>query len=195
MEGKEKNIYKELSKINVNDKIEKKKNLTYLSWTYAFDLVLKKYPNMTYNVLKFENNLPYVFDENTGYMVFTNITIEGETKEMFLPVMDGANKAMKNKPYKYNTKYGEKEVNQATMFDINKTIMRCLVKNLAMFGLGIYIYAGEDLPTTKEPKKVDDEFFKEKQDEFKNYYKKVGKDEFFELYSVSETVKKLLDEQ
>ena len=68
---------------------------------------------------------------------------------MWLPVMDGANKAMKRTPYKYQTKYnGEKTVEAATMMDINKTIMRCLVKNLAMFGLGLYIYAGEDLPET-----------------------------------------------
>jgi len=67
---------------------------------------------------------------------------------MWLPVMDGANKAMKNAPYSYTTRYGEKTVEAASMFDINKTLMRCLVKNLAMFGMGIYIYAGEDLPDT-----------------------------------------------
>ena len=78
--------------------------------------------------------------------MFTKVTIEGITHEMWLPVLDEKNKAMKNKLYTYKTKYGEKEVAPATMFDINKTIMRCLTKNLAMFGLGIYIYAGEDLP-------------------------------------------------
>jgi NH3-dependent NAD+ synthetase len=63
--------------------------------------------------------------------------------------MDGANKAMKAVPYSYTTRYGEKSVEAASMFDINKTLMRCLVKNLAMFGMGIYIYAGEDLPDTE----------------------------------------------
>jgi len=63
-----------------------------------------------------------------------------------LPVMDGSNKAQKNVEYTYQTKSGEKTVNAATMFDNNTAIMRCLVKNLAMFGLGHYIYAGEDLP-------------------------------------------------
>ena len=82
-------------------------------------------------------------------MCHTEVTIEGETLEMWLPVMDGANKSMLKKPYTYQTKYGEKTVEAATSFDINKTIMRCLVKNLAMFGMGIYIYAGEDLPETK----------------------------------------------
>jgi hypothetical protein len=64
--------------------------------------------------------------------------------------MDGANKAMKQESYSYKTKYGEKWVEAASMFDVNKTIMRCLVKNLAMFGLGLYIYAGEDLPENED---------------------------------------------
>lgn len=139
-----------LNAIDVNDKTEKKSNgsteLTYLSWAWAWQECKKQFPNATYEIEKFENNLPYVYDEETGYMVFTKVTIEDITHEMWLPVMDGANKAMKSKPYTYKTKYGEKSVEAATMFDINKTIMRCLTKNLAMFGLGIYIYAGEDLP-------------------------------------------------
>jgi NH3-dependent NAD+ synthetase len=79
-------------------------------------------------------------------MCHTTVTIEGETLEMWLPVMDGANKSMKNVSYTYSTKFGDKTVEAATTFDINKTMMRCLVKNLAMFGLGLYIFAGEDLP-------------------------------------------------
>ena len=139
-----------LNALDVNDKTENKSNgsteLTYLSWAWAWQECKKQFPNATYEIEKFENNLPYVYDEETGYMVFTKVTIEDITHEMWLPVMDGANKAMKSKPYTYKTKYGEKSVEAATMFDINKTIMRCLTKNLAMFGLGIYIYAGEDLP-------------------------------------------------
>lgn len=142
--------FEKLNAINVNDKTEVKDNgqvkLTYLSWAWAWQECKKQFPDASYEIEKFENNLPYVYDENTGYMVFTKVTIEGITHEMWLPVMDEKNKAMKDKPYTYKTKYGEKEVAQATMFDINKTIMRCLTKNLAMFGLGIYIYAGEDLP-------------------------------------------------
>ena len=84
-------------------------------------------------------------------MCHTRVTIEGETLEMQLPVMDGANKAMKNKSYEYTTRFGTKTVEPASMFDINKTIMRCLVKNLAMFGLGLYIYAKEDMPTADKP--------------------------------------------
>lgn len=144
---KENNIFSILSAINVNDKVEKKEKLTYLSWTYAWTEICKKYPDANYEIKMFDN-LPYVYDENTGYMVFTSVTIENLTRQMWLPVMDGANKAMKKSPYTYKTKFGDKTVESATMFDINKTLMRCLTKNLAMFGLGIYIYAGEDLPDT-----------------------------------------------
>jgi len=138
-------VFATLSAINLNDKVEKKSNLTYLSWTYAWSEVKKHYPDANYEVVFFDG-LPYSYDQNTGYMVFTKVTIEGQTHMMWLPVMDGANKAMKLSEYTYATRYGDKTVEAATMFDINKAIMRCLVKNLAMFGLGIYIYAGEDLP-------------------------------------------------
>ena len=98
-------MFEELWKINVNDKIEKKKNgnveLSYLSWSYAVAEFTKKCPNFTYEIKKFENGLPYVYDENTGYMVFTSITVDNLTKEMWLPVMDGANKAMKKERYTY----------------------------------------------------------------------------------------------
>ena len=145
------NIFENLFKLNVNEQVEKKNGLNYLSWVYSWAEVKKRYPEATYEVKRFgENQLPYVYDENTGYMVFTTVTIEGLTHEMWLPVMDGANKAMKNKPYTYDTRYKKGAVVEAaTMFDINKTIMRCLAKNLAMFGLGLYIYAGEDLPESE----------------------------------------------
>jgi hypothetical protein len=142
-----KKTFELLSALNVNDKVEKKSNLTYLSWAWAWAEVKKACPDATYQVIvDVTTNKPYFYDENLGYMVMTEVTIEGETLEMWLPVMDGANKAMMATPYTYQTRYGEKTVEAATMFDINKTLMRCLTKNLAMFGLGLYIYAGEDLP-------------------------------------------------
>jgi hypothetical protein len=142
-----KSIFETLSAINVNDKVEKKSNLTYLSWAWAWGEVKKTFPSAVYDVVFDTNtNKPYFYDENLGYMVMTSVTIEGQTLEMWLPVMDGANQAMKAHSYEYTTRYGVKTVDAATMFDINKTLMRCLTKNLAMFGLGHYIYAGEDLP-------------------------------------------------
>lgn len=161
--------FEKLSKINVNGHTEDKNGLTYLSWTWAWSEIKKQCPDAEYEILKFENNLPYVYDENTGYMVFTKVTIEHQTYEMWLPVMDGNNKAMLNHQYTYQVKeykngtwtggWIEKKVEPASMFDINKTIMRCLVKNIAMFGLGIYIYAGEDMPegyeiTKEEAKRI-----------------------------------------
>ena len=150
-----KSIFETLNAINVNDKVEKKKELTYLSWAWAWAEVKKAYPNASYNVM-FDptTQKPYFYDENLGYMVMTSVTIDDQTLDMWLPVMDGANQAMKNESYEYSTRYGVKTVEAATMFDINKTLMRCLTKNLAMFGLGLYIYAGEDLPGVTETKVV-----------------------------------------
>lgn len=152
----EESIFNKLNSINVNDKTENKNGLTYLSWAWAWGEFKKVYPEATYTIKRNEQGLPYIYDENLGYMVFTEVKVGDLVHEMWLPVMDNANKSMKDKPYKYQTKeykYGkltgnivEKTVEPATMFDINKTIMRCLTKNLAMFGLGLYIYAGEDLP-------------------------------------------------
>ena len=147
-------VVEDLNGLNINGHTEKKKvegkELTYLSWPWAWAEVKKRYPDAHYTIWKNENGLPYTEDPATGYMVYTSVTIEGVTHEMWLPVMNGANRAMKRAPYEYTTKYGKKSVEAATMMDINKTIMRCLVKNLAMFGLGLYIYAGEDLPETEQ---------------------------------------------
>lgn len=138
--------FAELYSLNVNEYVEKKNDLSYLSWSYAWAEFKKIYPDATYEVKKDERGRCYFGDANIGYMVYTSVSAGGLTYEMWLPVMDGANKAMKDEPYTYSTKYAEKTVEAMTMFDVNKTVMRCLVKNLAMFGLGLYIYAGEDLP-------------------------------------------------
>lgn len=146
--------FEELLKLDVNKWVEVKRSggtdLKYLSWSYAWAEFKKAYPDATYTVAKDEHNRPYFGDDNIGYMVYTSVTADGQTYEMWLPVMDGANKAMKAVPYEYKTKFGTKSVEAMTMFDVNKTVMRCLVKNLAMFGLGLYIYAGEDLPISDE---------------------------------------------
>lgn len=150
--------FEELSSLNVNDKVEERTDgrtsLKYLSWSWAWSEFKKFYPEATYEVVKFPdekgNLLPYMHDEYTGYMVNTRVTADGLTYEMWLPVMNSTNKAMKCIPYEYETRTGKKTVEQASMFDVNKTIMRCLVKNLAMFGLGLYIYAGEDLPEVEK---------------------------------------------
>lgn len=138
--------FQELYSLNVNEYVEKKQGLSYLSWSYAWAEFKKLYPDATYEVKKDEQGRCYFGDENIGYMVYTTVTAGGLTYEMWLPVMDNANKSMKLNAYTYQTRNGEKSVEAISMFDINKAVMRCLVKNLAMFGLGLYIYAGEDLP-------------------------------------------------
>ena len=156
-------LFKELAQVNVNDYVEQKNGLNYLSWASAIqEICLRHDEQFDYTILRFDRNLPYVYDEGVGFMVFTSITLCGRTRVCWLPVMDNNNNAMLKEPYSYKVKkyeynpetrrkeflgnYEEKTVEKATMFDINKTIMRCLVKNLAMFGLGLYIYKGEDMP-------------------------------------------------
>lgn len=156
-----KSVFETLSAINCNDHTEQKNGLTYLSWAWAWGIVKSYYPSANYEVVEYGTSeevgyvsRPYLHDPNLGYLVTTKVTIDGETIPMSLPVMDGANKAQKHMAYSYKTKYGEKSVEAATMFDINTAIMRCLTKNLAMFGLGHYIYAGEDLPKSVETRSI-----------------------------------------
>lgn len=146
-------FFEALNLMNVNDKCEKRENLTYLSWANAWGEFCKVYPSATYRIINNPTtNLPYFVDPAIGVMVFTEVTANEQTHQMWLPVLNGSQKPMKLEPYEYqvwdrnNRQYVNKTVEAVTMFDINKTLMRCLVKNLAMFGLGLYIYAGEDLP-------------------------------------------------
>lgn len=145
-------MFNALSNLDLSDKCEKRDTLTYLSWANAWSEFKSAYPSATYRILKNESGLPYFSDSDLGIMVFTEVTVDEVTHQMWLPVMDGKNKAMKLQPYtylvwdNYQKKHVEKTVQAASMFDVNKTLMRCLVKNLAMFGLGLYIFQGDDLP-------------------------------------------------
>lgn len=129
-------LFKKLIDLNVNDKAEKKGKFTYLSWCWAWARFKEACPDAVYEIVKQPSGLPYICDPETGYMVFTKITAAGVTHEMWLPVLDYNNKPLKP--------------GAADMYAINKAIMRCLVKNMAMFGLGLYIYAGEDLPEAED---------------------------------------------
>lgn len=149
--------FNQLTSLNLNDKVESKNGLSYVSWANAWKAFKEVYPTATYKVINNpQTNLPYFIDPALGIMVFTEVSADGLTYSMWLPVMDGANKAMRTEAYtyqvwdKFKKAYVEKKVEAATMFDINKTLMRCLVKNLSMFGLALYIYAGEDMPEDVE---------------------------------------------
>ena len=127
-----KSVFEVLSAVDVSTHVKSKGNLTYLSWAWAWGEVAKRYPDANYEIYRNpDTNLPYDFVEGTGYMCYTTVTIEGKALQMWLPVFDNRNNSILSK---------------ATTFQINKTIMRCLTKNVAMHGLGHYIYAGEDLP-------------------------------------------------
>lgn len=148
-------LFRYFNTLDVTGHIEKKNGLSYLSWPFAVQEARRKCPDFSFSIQTF-NGYPYQFDPKTGYMVYTTVTMGGVTIPMWLPVMDSSNKAMKDVPYEYEVydkfkkQFIKKKVEAATMFEINKTIMRCLVKNMAMFGLGLHIYAGEDLPETVE---------------------------------------------
>jgi hypothetical protein len=122
-----KNIWDTLSKIDVSEHIEKKVNLSYLSWAWAWATLMKHYPDAAY-----EFEMERFEDGTTEVRVVLAITQDDQTvmRHMWLPVMDHRNKPISN----------------PDAFAINTAKMRCLVKCMAMFGLGHYIYAGEDLP-------------------------------------------------
>lgn len=124
--------FNELRTINVNEHIERKGQLNYLSWTWAVDTLLQNDPTATWEFPE-----PKVWNETV--MVFCNVTAFGKTMRMQLPVMDNRNNAIKNPD--------TRKISDATM--------RCLAKCIACFGIGLYVYAGEDVPSEGEPEPVD----------------------------------------
>ena len=127
-----KSVWATLSSIDCSDKVEQKGKLTYLSWAWAWQTLMENYPDSTYE-----------YDcgsrlENDTAEVNVSVTVQGVTHSMWLPVMDNRNKSIVN----------------PTTRDISDARMRCLVKCIAMFGLAIYIYAGEDLPESTKTMEV-----------------------------------------
>ncbi len=116
--------------VNVNDHTEKKGTLTYLSWCWAWAEVLKADPEASWALVEYPGAQPCMWLPDETAMVKVEVIIGGRSKSAVLPVMNNRNQAIK----------------QPNAFEINTAIMRCLTKAIAMFGLGLYIYAGEDLP-------------------------------------------------
>ena len=121
------NNFVNLAQINVNGHVEKKANLSYLSWAWAVDQLMRADP-----LANWEFGEPRMFGESM--MVYCTVTAFGKPITMHLPVMDHRNQAIKN----------------PDAFAVNKNMMRCLVKAIACHGLGLYIYAGEDLPENSD---------------------------------------------
>jgi hypothetical protein len=128
----------ELLKINVNDKTERKNGLSYLSWAWAWAEVLKIDPDATWELVEYPQPdgtlAPCMFLPDATALVKTVVTIKGQAKKCLLPVMDHRNKA----------------IPKPNAFQINTAVMRCMTKAISMHGLGLYIYAGEDLPEGEE---------------------------------------------
>ena len=126
-----KSIFETLFEINVNERIEKKNGLSYLSWPYAWAEVKKLYPSANYKVYETASGCIYFTDGKTCW-VKTGVTIDDLEHIEYLPVMDYRNRSIL--------------LENVTSFDVNKSIQRSPTKALARHGLGLYIYAGEDLP-------------------------------------------------
>lgn len=137
------NYFQKLNSIDVSGHQEKKNGLTYLSWAWAWGEVKKQHPEAVYTIYEAANGCFYHTDGNTCW-VKTGVTVNGIEHIEYLPVMDNRNKSI---PLK-----------SVTSFDVNKSIQRCITKACARHGLGLYIYAGEDLPEDEEapqkPKQV-----------------------------------------
>ena len=130
-------VFSTLNDINVNGHVEKKNGLSYLSWAWAWAEVKKAFPDATYTIYENKDGLFYHTDGKTAW-VKTGVTISGLEHIEYLPVMDMRNKSI--------------PVENVTSFDVNKAIQRSLTKACARHGLGLYIYAGEDLPeAAQEP--------------------------------------------
>jgi hypothetical protein len=126
------NYFARLNQINVSDHVEKKGEFSYLSWPFAVAQLRLADPEACWEVRRFDG-LPYLRTE-VGYFVEVAVTVQGVTLSQIHPVLDA-----KNRP-----------LAEPTAFDINTSIQRCLVKAIALHGLGLYIYAGEDLPNGEE---------------------------------------------
>ncbi len=124
-------VFNTLNHVNVNEHIEKKNGLSYLSWAWAWGEVKKRFPAATYTIYEDAGGKFYHTDGKTCW-VKTGVTIDGLEHVEYLPVMDFKNKSI--------------PVDQVTSFDVNKAIQRSLTKACARHGLGLYVYAGEDLP-------------------------------------------------
>lgn len=127
--------FEKLFGVNVNDHTERKNGLTYLSWAWAWGEVKKLFPDATYTIYENKDGWNYHTDGRTCW-VKTGVTVEGIEHIEYLPVMDFKNRSI--------------PVEQVTSFDVNKAIQRSLTKAAARHGLGLYIYAGEDLPECEQ---------------------------------------------
>jgi len=144
----------ELLKLNVNEHTEKKANLTYLSWAWAWAEALKADPQASFTVQMFGDKC--YMEINGTAMVWVTVTMFGKPMVCQLPVMDNTNKPITIEGTTTVNKYGKEITNKLDSFNVNTAIMRCMTKALSLHGLGLYIYAGDDLPQGEEPESTID---------------------------------------
>ena len=166
------NTFEKLNAVNVNGKTEKKNGLTYLSWAWAWAEVKKVDPKANYTVYESVNGWNYHTDGKTAW-VKTGVTIDGVEHIEYLPVMDYKNKSI--------------PLDKITSFDVNKAIQRSLTKACARHGLGLYIYAGEDLPEAETPVFTNDT---DKQAEIKRLIQQTDTDTVVYLLAMSKHFKR-----
>lgn len=135
MANEKQSVFATLNVINCNEHTEKKNNLTYLSWAWAWQMVKQNYPDANYTIYEDATGTPYFTDGRTCW-VKTGVTIEGIEHIEYLPIMDFKNNSI--------------PLEKVTSMDMNKAIQRSLTKCCARHGLGLYIYAGEDLPDEEQ---------------------------------------------
>ena len=139
------NYFIELNNIDCSKKIEQKNGLSYLSWAWAWGEIKKIHPKANYKIYETETGVNYWTDGRTGW-VKTGVTIDDIEHIEYLPIMDFKNRSI--------------PLESITSFDVNKAIQRSLTKACARHGLGLYIYAGEDLPESEKTKsKVPESLF------------------------------------
>jgi len=141
-EEKKLNYFEQLNNINVQDKIEKKGNLSYLSWAFAWEQLKIKHPKSQYKVYERENGIIYWTDNKTAW-VKVSVTVDDMEHIEYLPIMDYKNKSI--------------PVDQVSSFNVNTSIQRALTKAIARHGLGLYIYAGEDIPSAEKDDILEEE--------------------------------------
>ena len=160
------NYFLVLNKINVNEHTESKNGLTYLSWAWAWGEVKKVFPDANYTIYENAQGWNYFTDGKTGW-VKTGVTVNGIEHIEYLPIMDYRNRSI---PFE-----------NITSFDVNKSIQRSLTKACARHGLGLYIYAGEDLP--EDDNKVPEKTPAEKAKETRDANKRAFEERFAKMYA------------
>jgi hypothetical protein len=165
-EKKKLNYFEELNNINVQDKIEKKGNLSYLSWAFAWEQLKIKHPKAQYKVYERENGINYWTDDKTAW-VKVSVTVDDIEHIEYLPIMDYRNKSI--------------SVSQVSSFNVNTSIQRAVTKAIARHGLGLYIYAGEDIPSAEKDDILEEEKKETKEKEINKKLSKVFDDDMKEV--------------